>query len=66
MNVFEMQETVIYTIAVTDEEMAELRDELRMPGASDAKVVEEAVAHGLIDLLDVDNYVTDTVMIGKV
>ena len=66
MNVFEMRETVIYPIAVTDEELAELREKLRMPDAPDEKVVEEAVARGWIDLRDVDNYVEETVMIGEV
>ncbi|UBI10030.1 hypothetical protein LA324_05320 [Corynebacterium coyleae] len=66
MHVFEMEETVIYTIALTDEEISDLRDELEMHDVPNKEVVEEAVSRGLINLLDVDNYVEETVMIGEV
>lgn len=66
MRVFEMKETVVYTVALNDEKLSDLRQRMLWSGATDEEVVEEAVARGWIDLLNEDNYVEETVMVGEV
>lgn len=60
MRDFKLEETVLYTITIPDEDVQRFRENLLWCGATDAEVVTEAVARGWVDLANHDSVVLDT------